>query len=155
LKIENSQLAQGKNHQSQPGHGAGPISARPFGPTLVASRSKEKGPIILQQDRRRVQRVMLRVPATVHVSLQGKPATFESTTMSVSNAGALLIVKQSLPSDCRLVLEHGQTREKVACRVTCPPREMPEGFHVSVEFDAPAPNFWRIAFPPTDWRPAE
>ncbi len=151
MKIENSPLAHAKNSQS--GHSAGPTSARPFGPALVPDKSKQKGPIILQQDRRRVQRVMLRVPVSIHIALQGKETTLDATTMSVSNGGALVILNQSLPADSRLILEHGQTKERVACRVTRAPREMPDGSHVSVEFDSPAPNFWRIVFPPSDWRP--
>jgi len=102
-----------------------------------------------------VQRVMLRVPVTIHAALQGKETTLEASTFSVSNAGALLIMKRGLPADCRFVLEHSQTKERIVCRVTRAPREMPEGSHVSVEFDSPAPNFWRIAFPPADWRPVE
>lgn len=98
---------------------------------------------------------MLRVPVTIHAALQGTETTVEASTFSVSNAGALLIMKSGLPADCRLVLEHGQTKERIACRVTRPPREMPDGSHVSVEFDSAAPNFWRINFPPVDWRPVE
>ena len=98
---------------------------------------------------------MLRVPASVHLSLQGSVTTFEGSTMSVSSTGALLVLEKGLPPDCRLVLEHGQTKERVACRVTRPAQERPEGFHVSVEFDSPAPQFWGIAFPPADWRPAD
>lgn len=155
MKIEPSPLGQSKNTHS--GHGAASTYARPLGAASPASadRSKEKRPIILQQDRRRVQRVMLRVPVNVHVSLEGSQTSLTATTMSVSSAGALLIMKKGLPADARLVLEHGQTKERVACRVTRAPREMPEGSHVSVEFDSPAPNFWRITFPPSDWRPAD
>lgn len=98
---------------------------------------------------------MLRIPVTVHVALQGKETSLEASTFSVSNAGALLIMKSGLPSDCRFILEHRQTKERIPCRVTRAPREMPDGSHVSVEFDSAAPNFWRIAFPPADWRPTE
>ncbi|MGH9733834.1 MAG: PilZ domain-containing protein [Candidatus Acidiferrales bacterium] len=153
MKIESSPLTPAKNSQS--GHSAGATAARPFGPALVPDHSKGKSPVILQQDRRRVQRVMLRVPVTVHVALQGKETTLEATTFSVSNAGGLLIMKRGLPSDCRFVLEHGQTKERIACRVTRAPREMSDGSHISVEFDSAAPNFWRITFPPADWRPVE
>ncbi|HTU36332.1 MAG TPA: PilZ domain-containing protein [Candidatus Acidoferrum sp.] len=153
MKTESSPSTQAKNSQS--GHSAGATSARPFGPAVVPDRSKAKEPVVLQQDRRRVQRVMLRVPVTIHAALQGKETTLEASTFSVSNAGALLIMKRGLPADCRFVLEHSQTKERIVCRVTRAPREMPEGSHVSVEFDSPAPNFWRIAFPPADWRPVE
>ena len=105
------------------------------------------------EERRRSYRVLLRVRASVHVALQGKPVTFETVTLSVSNHGALVVLSQNLPCDTRLVLEHSGTKERVACKVARIAREMPEGFHVPLEFDSPAPNFWRIAFPPSDWRP--
>jgi hypothetical protein len=65
------------------------------------------------------------------------------------------VLSQSLPCDTRLVLEHSGTKERVACKVARIAREMPEGFHIPLEFDTPAPNFWRIAFPPSDWRPPD
>jgi hypothetical protein len=99
--------------------------------------------------------VLLRVRANIHVALQGKPVTFEVTTLSVNSHGALVVLEKSLPVDSRLVLEHCTTKEKVACKVTRTAREMPEGYHVPLEFDSPAPNFWRIAFPPADWKPSD
>jgi hypothetical protein len=111
--------------------------------------------VIAGEERRRGYRVLLRVRASVHVALQGKPVTLETVTLSVSNHGALVVLSQSLPCDTRLVLEHSGTKERVACKVARIAREMPEGFHIPIEFDSPAPNFWRIAFPPSDWRPPD
>jgi PilZ domain len=128
-------------------------SARPFGPALVPTKAKENGSP--GRERRRAQRVTLRVPASVHVALQGKQASFGVTTVSVSSGGALLVLEKALAQETRLVLEHGRTRERIACRVTRPAREIPEGFQVAVEFDSPAPDFWGVAFPPADWRPVE
>lgn len=109
--------------------------------------------VIAGEERRRSYRVLLRVRASIHVAVQGKPVTLDTVTLSVSNHGALVVLKQNLPCDTRLVLEHSGTKERVACKVARIAREMPEGFHVPLEFDSPAPNFWRIAFPPSDWRP--
>jgi len=105
-----------------------------------------------EQERRRGQRVTLRIKVLVHVALQGKATSFAAATMSVSPDGALVVIERGLPIDTRLVLEHSGTRERVACRIARQPREMPEGFHVTLEFDSPAPDFWKIAFPPAGWR---
>ncbi|MGA7223030.1 MAG: PilZ domain-containing protein [Candidatus Acidiferrales bacterium] len=105
------------------------------------------------EERRRSQRVLLRVRANIHVALQGKPTTFDTTTLSVNSHGAMIVLKQSLPPDTRLVLEHSGTKERVACKVIRAARENSEGFQIPIEFDSPAPNFWGIAFPPNDWRP--
>ncbi|MFZ3215108.1 MAG: hypothetical protein WA192_03520 [Candidatus Acidiferrales bacterium] len=133
--------------------------ARTAAPANPARASKTGGSGEAQaatgEDRRRSQRVLVRVRANLYVALQGKPTTFETVTLSVNNHGAMIILKQSLPLETRFVLEHSGTRERVACKVVRPPREMPEGFQIPIEFDSPAPNFWRIAFPPNDWRPLD
>ena len=107
------------------------------------------------EERRRSQRVLLRVRAKVHVALRGAPTTFEVTTLSVNAHGALVVMSQNLPPETRLILEHGGTQERVPCVVVRAARETPEGFHTAIEFDSTAPDFWRIAFPPSDWRPEE
>ncbi|MBZ5501029.1 MAG: hypothetical protein LAN59_02160 [Acidobacteriia bacterium] len=105
-----------------------------------------------EQERRRGQRVMLRVKVKIHVALQGKATTFETATVSVSPVGALVAMQRNLGADTRLVLEHTGTSERVACKISRPPREMPDGFHTALEFDSPSVDFWKIAFPPADWR---
>ena len=87
------------------------------------------------------------------MAVKGKDKTLDASTVSVHPQGALMVLKESLPAETRFILEHRGTRERVACRVTRAGKEMPEGFHVPVEFDAPAPGFWKIDFPPADWRP--
>ncbi|HXW56540.1 MAG TPA: hypothetical protein VEJ67_12380 [Candidatus Cybelea sp.] len=130
-------------------------SARPFAPIAHAERPKEKRAIVLAQNPRRVQRVTLRIRAHIHVAIQGKQASFSVTTVTVNSQGALVLMEKNLPPETRFVLEHGQTRERVACRIGRPARQVPEGYHVPIEFDAPAPHFWGIVFPPSDWRPPE
>jgi hypothetical protein len=112
-------------------------------------------PRVAAEKRKQSQRVLLRVRASVTVALKGQATTLQTSTVSVHPQGALVVLSQSLPPETRLVLEHAGTREKVSCRVARTPKEMPEGFHVPLEFDAPAPDFWKIAFPPTDWCPDE
>jgi hypothetical protein len=107
------------------------------------------------EERRRSQRVLLRVRAQIHVALEGKATTFDVLTLNVNSHGALVVMKRFLASGTRLVLENSSTRERVACKVARQPRESSEGFQVPIEFDSPAPHFWRIAFPPADWRPEE
>ena len=104
------------------------------------------------EEKRRSQRVLLRVRALVHVALDGKPATHEVITLSVNAHGALVTAKQHLPAETRLILENSMTRERMACKVVRPPHETPEGFQTALEFDSTAPDFWKIAFPPTNWR---
>ena len=114
----------------------------------LAAPSQLKTPIATAE-RRRNQRVLLRIRASLHVALQGKNAVLDAATLSVTPQGAVVVTKQSLPADTHLVLEHGGTHQRVDCKVARPPRETPEGFHTPIEFSAPAPGFWKIHFPPT------
>ncbi len=107
------------------------------------------------EDRRRSQRVLLRVPVQVHVTLQGKPSTHDVITLNVNAHGALVAMKQHLPTGTSVVLEHSATKQRMACKVVRPPSETPEGFHTALEFDSVAPDFWKIAFPPANWRPED
>ena len=119
------------------------------------SAGAASGTPVREQDRRRGQRVMLRVKVKIHVALQGKATTFETATVSVSPTGALVAMQRSLGADTRLVLEHPGTGQRVACKIARQPREMPDGFHTALEFDSPAADFWKIAFPPADWHAEE
>lgn len=107
------------------------------------------------EERRRGQRVLLRVPAQLFVTTDGKEITLSVNTISVNHHGALLLCPQSIPQESQILLENCRTRDKIGCRVTRPVKETPDGFQIPIEFEKPAPNFWQIVFPPTDWRPSE
>jgi hypothetical protein len=157
LKLEQLRVPAAGSYASPLKTAHGPVRAAV--PTTPSRASKPGAGGDLQtvagEDRRRSQRVLVRVRASLHVALNGKPTTFETFTLSVNNHGAMIILKQGLPLETRFVLEHLGTKERVACKVVRSPREMPEGFQIPIEFDSPAPNFWRIAFPPNDWRPLD
>ncbi len=123
--------------------------------TEERTKGTRTGTVILGEERRRSQRVLLRVRATLHLDVQGKQTSLTVMTLSVNNHGALLVSPRNIPLSSAIILEHGFTRQKVPCRVARPPREMPEGFHVPVEFDPPSPGFWQIEFPPPDWKPSD
>jgi hypothetical protein len=106
-------------------------------------------------DRRRGQRVTLRIRASIHVALQGNRETIDVATLSVNPHGAMVLMDRNLEAETRLVLEHSATKERVACKVVRSSQKMPEGFHVPLEFDSPAPDFWKIDFPSPNWRPEE
>ena len=133
---------------------AGPTPAKVVAaPVKPASRVVPVRPVVVSQDRKRGQRVLLRIRASIHVAVQGNLTTIDAATLSVTSNGAVVVMQHSIPAETRLVLEHNGTKECVGCRVARPPRETPEGFHVPLEFDVPAPGFWKIDFPPADWRP--
>jgi len=161
LKIDNLKLAPGKPGTPQvktAGAPVKPVGAAPKpnpGPIAPAQGAAGVRQAVAGEERRRSQRVLLRVRVNIHVALGSKHSTFEVTTLSVNDHGALIAMPRSLALDTQLVLEHALTKRQVACKVARVPREMPEGFHTPLEFDATEPNFWGIAFPPADWRPPD
>jgi hypothetical protein len=104
------------------------------------------------EERRRSQRVLLRVRANVYVNLKGQQITLEVRTLSVNPFGAMIISAENLAPQTRVVLENIVTQKRVACGVVRAAKEMPDGFHIPIQFDAPAPKFWMIDFPPDDWK---
>lgn len=107
------------------------------------------------EERRRSQRVRLRVPVKLHVSIPGNAETIEAHTADVNDHGALLACPGTFPMNARFILEHRGSRQRIGCRVTRTPSAMHGGFLVPVEFETAAPGFWHISFPPTDWKASE
>ncbi|MGA3176346.1 MAG: PilZ domain-containing protein [Candidatus Acidiferrum sp.] len=98
------------------------------------------------EERRRAQRVFLRMPVTVH--LEGKPNPIHGTTHTVSASGAMLILPQGLPTGTKVSVENPKTQKTVEAHVVRPPVMSAEGSLVPIEFTAPSPQFWNIFFPP-------
>ena len=103
-------------------------------------------------DRRRSQRVMIRIGVILHFTADGKTTSLPLFTVNVNVHGALLICPRSFPAGTQLVLEHKITHEQQNCRVTRTPQKTGDVFYLPVEFEKAAPDFWKIAFPPPDWK---
>jgi hypothetical protein len=107
-----------------------------------------------KSNRRRSQRVLLSVPVSITVQAPDKPPLTEDThTMVVNAHGALLLFKLKVAIGQMLTLKNNKTQEEISCRVVFAHQNPTGKSEVGVEFLKPAPAFWRIAFPPTDWTP--
>jgi hypothetical protein len=107
------------------------------------------------EDRRRSQRVVIRLPMTVEVTIAGQPVTFTAHTVAVNDQGAMLAAPRTLAVDAQLNITNERTRQHAMARVTRTPPESSEGFLIPVEFISAAPGFWQISFPPKDWKPVD
>jgi hypothetical protein len=119
------------------------------------TRSSHGTPVLRGEDRRRSQRVLIRMRVTLELALEGKRVTIEATTESVNDHGAMILCPRALAPETQLQLKHDQTRQQKLCRVTRTAIESADGFLVPVEFSDPAPGFWGISFPPSNWKPVE
>jgi hypothetical protein len=98
------------------------------------------------EERRRAQRVLLRINVTVQVA--GKQP-IQGNTHTVSATGAMIILAEPLPEGTKLTLENLKTGNKVEARVARAAQVTSEGALVPVEFMTAAPIFWNVFFPPS------
>lgn len=98
------------------------------------------------EERRRAQRVLLKI--RVKVQVEGKANEIEGFTHTVSASGAMLILPQGLGEGTKVTIENPKTQNKIEAHVVRPPQMSHEGSQVPVEFLSPSPNFWGIFFPP-------
>ena len=105
-------------------------------------------------NRRRSQRVLLRVPVQVIARGSGNQHISEDTfTLSVNAHGALIQLSMKVEVGQKIIVKHRNTEEEQSARVVRI-GPVPDGkTEVGIEFLRPAAKFWRIAFPPEDWIP--
>jgi hypothetical protein len=115
-----------------------PVAAAPARPAVVRQPTAE--------ERRRAQRVLVRMRVLVHVP--GKSNVIEGFTHTVSASGAMIILPEGFPSGAKFTLENPKTQQRVDVHVVRPAQINQEGSLVPVEFLSPAPQFWNISFPP-------
>lgn len=148
---------QGRVVYNQPGRGMGLMftAVKPeHGGTLDAWINECRETSWLANNRRRSQRVLMKVPVRVSVKAGAMPLTEEEThTLAVSAHGALLAVSAPLYRGQRLTLSNPQTKDSLECVVAHIDRFPNEPVKVGVEFLLPNPTFWHVAFPPKDWSP--
>jgi len=148
---------QGRVVYVQPGRGMGLMftAVKPeHGGTLDAWINESRETSWLANNRRRSQRVLMKIP--VRVSLQAGNAALseeETHTLAVSAHGALLAVSAPLYRGQRLTLLNPQTKDSLECVVAHIDKFPDEQVKVGVEFLLPNPTFWHVAFPPKDWSP--
>jgi hypothetical protein len=99
-------------------------------------------------EQRRSQRVVIRIPVTLEPPAGGVAKVLRAHTVSVNDHGALLIASQSLAGGTKVSLKNDRTGEQQACHVVRNSIEIPDGYHLAIEFDVPAKGFWHISFPP-------
>ncbi|MGB7437753.1 MAG: PilZ domain-containing protein, partial [Candidatus Acidiferrum sp.] len=108
----------------------------------------------LAANRRRSQRVLMKIPVRVSGQMGSKPSFEEEThTLAVSAHGASLVVAAPVSRGQRLTLMNVSTNETLECVVAHIGSFPGEQMQVGVEFMLPNARFWRVVFPPKDWTP--
>ena len=104
--------------------------------------------------RRRSQRVLMQVGIRVRgKDAQGKEFEEATETLAINAHGALILINARVISGAVVHVKHNKTGEEQECHVAFLGPVRSGRAEVGVEFSAPSPNFWRVAFPPEDWSP--
>ncbi len=98
------------------------------------------------EERRRSQRVMLRVPVTLHVAGSAEP--LHAVTLVVNDHGGMLVIAEAIPAATSLTVENEHTGHRAAAHVVRAAQNTAEGALVPVEFEEEQPGFWSVYFPP-------
>ena len=105
-------------------------------------------------NRRRSQRVLLRIPISVIAQTPNKTFAREEThTLVVSAHGALIHLELKVRIGQVIIIKNPETGEEQSCRVSYLSPLSEGKSEIGIEFVKPSPNFWRVAFPPSDWAP--
>ena len=107
-------------------------------------------------NRRRTQRVLLRLPILVITrGPDGQHVSENAFTLNVSAQGALIQISTRVEAGQKILCRNPDTLEEQFIRVVHVTPAAEGKLEVGVEFLKPAPKFWRISFPPDDWTPKD
>ena len=105
-------------------------------------------------NRRRSQRVLVQVGVAIS-GVNGLNSKFEedAETLAINAHGALVLLAATVTTGQKIILKHNKTQEEQECVVVFLGPQKGSKAEVGLEFCAPRPTFWRVAFPPDDWTP--
>jgi hypothetical protein len=121
--------------------------------TPLKELSSDRGlSLMAGEERRRSQRVIIRVPVMLEATMLGQKVKAEAFTVAVNIHGAMVLCARSFDAETKLEIRNERTGQSTVVRVTRTPRESAEGYLLPLEFTSPSPNFWQISFPPENWK---
>ena len=104
--------------------------------------------------KRRSQRVLMQVGVRISgKDAQGKDFEEFTQTLAINAHGALVLLTARLTSGAVAHMKHNKTEEEQECHVAFLGPVRGGKAEIGLEFTAPRPAFWRVAFPPEDWTP--
>src|ERR1700687_2209215 len=104
--------------------------------------------------RRRSQRVLMQVAIRIRgKDAQGKDFEEITESLAINAHGALVLLGARLTSADAAHMRRDTTEEEQECDVASLGPVRGGKAEIGLEFTAPRPAFWRVAFPPEDWSP--
>ncbi|MGB6624101.1 MAG: PilZ domain-containing protein, partial [Candidatus Acidiferrales bacterium] len=112
-------------------------------------------PTEARRDTRRSKRVYISMPVIVKGVKGNQPFEEQAITDAVNAQGCLVRLAHALDRGQKLTLTNAKTTEEIECRVVYLGQSDGGKTQAGLEFTRGAAYFWRIAFPPDDWDPAD
>lgn len=103
------------------------------------------------KDRRRSERVVLRMRIAVIAEDIEQTPEFEVMTQVVNAHGGLMRTQTELHVGQPMLLKNPQNNAEQACRVVRVDDTADGDFAVAFEFATRNPKFWPVVFPPKGW----
>ncbi len=122
---------------------------------LATAVSESPGSADSRRDTRRSKRVYIAMPVVVKGQKGNTPFEEQTTTDAVNAAGCLVRLANAVDRGQKLSLRNSKTNEEIECRVAYLGQSDGSKTQAGLEFTRAAAYFWRIAFPPDDWDPAD
>jgi hypothetical protein len=113
--------------------------------------SSPSGP---DSNRRRSQRVMLRLSVNVSGKTAQGPFSEDTHTMVVNAHGALIGLNAKIIKGQTVRLKSSTFPDDQECQVIWVGPAAEGKPQCGLEFTTPAPKFWGVSFPPADWSPS-
>ena len=121
-----------------------------------SNEKSDRGAALLPgEERRRSQRVIIRVPVTLELAKSDQKLIVPAHTVAVNTHGAMVACTRTFDEGTTLAVQNSRTNERTTARVTRTPRESAEGYLIPLEFTVASPTFWQISFPPTSWKQSD
>lgn len=93
------------------------------------------------------------MPVVVYRAHGESPQFYETTQTLVVNAhGALIALTDLVAPRQKLRMQNQNSGEHLECRVVSVKNAAIGPPKVAVEFTQATPGFWRLAYPPADWK---
>jgi PilZ domain len=121
-------------------------------PVLEAWLSASRETSWLAANRRRSQRIVIKVPVRVD-SPRGVAPPFneESSTLTISAHGASIWLSERVRKGQRLILSNAKTGSSAECIVAHIGESEESRVQIGMAFVLPSAAFWHVHFPPADW----
>jgi hypothetical protein len=118
----------------------------------VRTPTRDKTEAIDKRNRRRTERIVLRIPVHLSAVMPGaKRINIDGQTLSVNAQGGLVDIGIEMIAGQQVRLGNWSTDIVATGKVLRAEQSEDGRFSVAFEFESPSPHFWPVRIPPRDW----